>query len=142
MYRHRILIVDDDKLLQKPLKQILSDKYDVSAAGSGEEALAIIRKEPIDLMLLDIRLPGIDGIETLKAVRERDKNILVIMMTAYEDVKTVITSMKMGVFDYLVKPLDMDEIEIIVERALENLNLKKEIETLRRAYIREFDIEI
>ena len=66
---------------------------------------------------------------------------MVIMMTAFEDVKTVITSMKMGAFDYLVKPLDMDEIEIIVERALENLNLKKELETLRRAYIREFDIQ-
>ncbi|MGA2026329.1 MAG: sigma-54 dependent transcriptional regulator [Syntrophobacteraceae bacterium] len=141
MYRHRILIVDDDKLLQKPLKQIFFDKYDVSVAGSGEEALAIIREEPIDLILLDIRLPGIDGIETLKAIRERDKNILLIMMTAFEDVKTVITSMKMGVFDYLVKPLDMDEIEIIVERALENLSLKKEIETLRRAYIRVFDLE-
>ena len=141
MYRHRILIVDDDKLLQKPLKQILADKYDVFAAGSGEEALAIIKVKAIDLILLDIRLPGIDGIETLKAILERDKNILVIMITAFEDVKTVITSMKMGAFDYLVKPLDMDEIEIIVERALENLNLKKELETLRRACIRVYDIE-
>jgi len=141
MYRHSILIVDDDKLLQKPLKQIFSDKYDVCVAGSGEEALAIIKEKPIDLILLDIRLPGIDGVETLKAIRERDKNILMIMMTAFEDVKTVITSMKMGVFDYLVKPLDMDEIEIIVERALENLSLKKDIETLRRAYIRVFDLE-
>jgi len=141
MYRHRILIVDDDKLLQKPLKQILADKYDVSTAWSGEEALAIIKETPVDLVLLDIRLPGIDGIETLTAIRERDKKVLVIMMTAFEDVKTVITSMKMGAFDYLVKPLDMDEIEIIVERALENLNLKKEIETLRNACIRVFDIQ-
>ncbi len=141
MYRHRILIVDDDRLLQKPLKEILSGEYEVSLAGSGEEALAIIMEKPIDLILLDIRLPGIDGIETLKAVRERDKNILVIMMTAFEDVKTVITSMKIGAFDYLVKPLDMDEIEIMVERALENLNLKKEIERLRRACIREFDVQ-
>ena len=141
MYRHRILIVDDDKLLQKPLKQIFSDKYDAVTAGSGEEALAIIKVKPFDLILLDIRLPGIDGIETLKAILETNKNILVIMMTAFEDVKTVITSMKMGAFDYLVKPLDMDEIEIIVERALENLNLKKELETLRRACIRVYDIE-
>ena len=86
-------------------------------------------------------MPGIDGIETLKAILETNKNILVIMMTAFEDVKTVITSMKMGAFDYLVKPLDMDEIQIIVERALENLNLKKELETLRRACIRVHDIE-
>ncbi|MFZ0930123.1 MAG: sigma-54 dependent transcriptional regulator [Syntrophobacteraceae bacterium] len=140
MYRHSILIVDDDKLLQKPLKQILSGEYDVSTAGSGEEALAIIKGKPVDLMLLDIRLPGMDGLETLKAVRERDKNILVIMMTAFEDIKTVITSMKTGAFDYLVKPLDMDEIEIIVERALENLKLKKEVERLRRACIREFEL--
>jgi DNA-binding NtrC family response regulator len=141
MYRHSILIVDDDKLLQKPLKEILSGEYEVSTVGSGEEALEIINNKPIDLILLDIRLPGIDGIETLKAIRERDKNILVIMMTAFEDVKTVITSMKIGAFDYLVKPLDLDEIEIIVERALENLHLKKEIERLRLACIREFDIQ-
>ena len=88
MYRHRILIVDDDKLLQKPLKQILADKYDVSTAWSGEEALEIIKETPVDLVLLDIRLPGIDGIETLTAIRERDKKVLVIMMTAFEDVKT------------------------------------------------------
>jgi two-component system, NtrC family, response regulator AtoC len=141
MYRHRILIVDDDKLMKKPLKQILSGKYHVTTAGSGEEALVKFREQPVDLMLLDVRLPGMDGIETLKAVREMDKDILVIMMTAYEDVRTVITVMKMGVFDYLVKPFDMDEIEIIVERALENLKLRKEIEALRRVCIRKFDIE-
>lgn len=141
MYRYRILIVDDDELLQKPLKSILSDKYEAIIAGSGEEALKIIKTKQIDLVLLDIRLPGMDGIETLKAIREYDKKILVIMMTAFEDIKTVITSMKMGAFDYLVKPLDMEEIEIIVDRALENLRLKKELEVLRRACIREFDIE-
>ncbi len=141
MYRHRILVVDDDKLMRKPLKQILSGKYHVSTAGSGEAALVKFKEQPVDLMLLDVRLPGMDGIETLKAVREMDKDILVIMMTAYEDVRTVITVMKMGVFDYLVKPLDMDEIEIIVERALENLRLRKEIGALRRVCIREFDIK-
>ncbi|MCX7817454.1 MAG: sigma-54 dependent transcriptional regulator [Syntrophales bacterium] len=141
MYKYRILIVDDDELLQKPLKQILSEKYKTVIVGSGEEALDVIKKERFDLVLLDIRLPGIDGIETLKAIRETDKDILVIMMTAYEDIRTVITSMKLGAFDYLVKPLDMEEIEIIVERALENLRLKRELEVLRRAYIREFDVE-
>lgn len=141
MYRYRILIVDDDKLLQKPLKQILSGKYETLVAASGEEAMATIKRERIDLVLLDIRLPGMDGIETLKTIRDYDSNILVIMMTAFEDVKTVITSMKLGAFDYLVKPLDMEEIEIIVERALENLRLKKELEVLRQACIRESGIE-
>ncbi|MCX7634134.1 MAG: sigma-54 dependent transcriptional regulator [Syntrophales bacterium] len=141
MFRYRILIVDDDELLQKPLKQILSGKYETMVAASGEEALAVIKKEKIDLILLDIRLPGIDGIETLKRIRENDKNIIIIMMTAFDDIKTVITSMKLGAFDYLVKPLDMEEIEIIVERALENLRLKKDLEALRKAYVREFDLE-
>ncbi|HOO00806.1 MAG TPA: sigma-54 dependent transcriptional regulator [Syntrophales bacterium] len=141
MLRYRILIVDDDELLQKPLKHILSGKYETVVAASGEEAIDVIEREKIDLVLLDIRLPGMDGIETLKAIRERDDKILVIMMTAFEDIKTVITSMKLGAFDYLVKPLDMEEIEIIVERALENLRLKKELEILRKAYIREFEID-
>ena len=68
MYRYKILIVDDDRLLQNSLKNILSDNYDLLIAGSGEEALCLLGKNPIDLVLLDIGLPGMDGIETLKCL--------------------------------------------------------------------------
>jgi len=141
MYRYRILIVDDDRLLQNSLKNILEDNYDIVIAGSGEAALQTLTKQEVDLILLDIRLPGIDGVDTLRKIRAMGNNTSVIMMTAYEDIKTVITSMKVGASDYLVKPLDIDELEIIIEKALENIKLKKEVEELRAQYIKEFDID-
>ncbi|MCL4501366.1 MAG: sigma-54 dependent transcriptional regulator, partial [Deltaproteobacteria bacterium] len=140
MYRYKILIVDDDKLLQNSLKNVLSEKYDTRVVGSGEAALDLLRKTSVDLVLLDVRLPGLDGIETLQQIKKLSQDLLVIMMTAYEDVKTVITSMKMGAHDYLVKPLEIEELEIIVEKALETLKLKKEVEELRRNYLKEFNV--
>ncbi|MBV5318976.1 MAG: sigma-54-dependent Fis family transcriptional regulator [Desulfobulbaceae bacterium] len=141
MYRYRILIVDDDRLLQNALKNILSEKYDPMIAGSGEDALRLLKKHPIDLVLLDIRLPGMDGIETLQQIKAAGQNLLVIMMTAYEDIKTVITSMKMGAHDYLVKPLEIEMFELVIEKALETLRLKKEVEELRRYYLEKFNID-
>ncbi|MBP7764250.1 MAG: sigma-54 dependent transcriptional regulator [Deltaproteobacteria bacterium] len=140
MYRHRILIVDDDKLLQKSLFNILSEKYDATVVGSGEEALQYLARNNTDLVLLDIKLPGMDGVEVLKKIREQGLEVSVIMMTAFEDVKTVITSMKMGAFDYLVKPLDIEELEVIVEKALENTQLRQEVKELRKQ-LAEFDLE-
>jgi two-component system response regulator AtoC len=140
MYRYKILIVDDDKLLQNSLKNVLSEKYDTLVAGRSEDALHLLTKNSVDLVLLDVRLPGFDGIETLKRLKALEKDLLVIMMTAYEDIKTVITSMKMGAYDYLVKPLEIEELEIIVEKALENLKLKKEVEELRKNYLKEFNV--
>ena len=141
MYRYKILIVDDDRLLQNSLNNILSENYDVVIAGSGETALQTLKKQEVDLILLDIRLPGIDGVETLRQIKGAEDNTGVIMMTAYEDIKTVITSMKIGASDYLVKPLDIEELEITIEKALENIRLKREVEELRKQYIQEFDID-
>ena len=140
MYRYKIMIVDDDKLLQNSLKNVLAEKYDTFVVGKGEDALDRLRRNSVDLVLLDVRLPGQDGIETLKQIKALERDLLVIIMTAYEDVKTVITSMKMGAYDYLVKPLEIDELEIIVEKALENLKLKKEVEELRKNYLKEFNV--
>ncbi len=141
MYRYKILIVDDDKLLQNSLNYVLSDKYDTLIAGSGEKAVQVLEDNCPDLVLLDIRLPGMDGIETLEQIKKLNRETVVVMMTAYEDVKTVIRSMKTGAFDYLVKPLDIDELDVIIEKALGNLKLKREVEELRRQYLKEFDIE-
>ena len=96
MYRYKILIIDDDRLLQNSLRNILSAKYDTIIAGSGEAGMEILGTDSIDLVLLDIRLPGIDGIETLRRIKERHGNLTVVMMTAYEDIKTVVRSMKIG----------------------------------------------
>jgi DNA-binding NtrC family response regulator len=140
MYRYKIMIVDDDKLLQNSLKNVLSEKYDTLVVGKGEDALELLRRNAVDLVLLDVRLPGQDGIETLKQIKALKRDLLVIMMTAYEDVKTVINSMKMGAYDYLVKPLEIEELDLIVEKALETLKLKKEVEELRKHYLKEFNV--
>jgi DNA-binding NtrC family response regulator len=140
MYRYKILIVDDDKLLQKSLFNILSEKYEATVVGTGESCLQYLAKNNVDLALLDIKLPGIDGIETLRMIRKQGLDVSVIMMTAFEDIKTVITSMKMGAFDYLVKPLDIEELEVIVEKSLENVQLKQEVKELRKQLI-DFDNE-
>ncbi len=141
MYRYKILIIDDDRLLQNSLRNVLSAKYETVIAGSGETGLEALGSGDVDLVLLDIRLPGIDGIETLRRIKERHKNLAVVMMTAYEDIKTVVRSMKIGAIDYLVKPLDIDELEIIIEKAVETLKLKREVEELRKQCARAFDID-
>ncbi len=141
MYRYKILIVDDDKLLQNSLDTILSEKYNTLIAGSGEEALRLLPGHDIDLVLLDIRLPGINGIETLSRIRQLNGEAVVIMMTAYEDVKSVISSMKLGAFDYLVKPLDIEELDLIIERSLETLKLKREVEELRKQFVKDYNLE-
>ena len=131
MYRYRILIIDDDRLLQESLDDILSEKFATSIVGTGEAAIKYLKMNPADLILLDIKLPGIDGIETLRLIRQMGLEVAVIMMTAYEDVKSVVTAMKMGAMDYLVKPLDIEELDVIIEKALENLQLRRELEELR-----------
>lgn len=141
MYKYKILIIDDDRLLQNALRNILSEKYETIIAGSGEAGLDIVKTKSIDLVLLDIRLPGIDGIETLRRIKVINSDLTIVMMTAYEDVKTVITSMKMGASDYMVKPLDIEELDIIIERTIENLRLKREVEELRKQCIKDFDVD-
>jgi two-component system, NtrC family, response regulator AtoC len=141
MHPYKILIIDDDRLLQNSLRNVLSSKYETIIAGSGEAGLEILESNNVDLILLDIRLPGIDGVETLRRVKELNRHIEVVMMTAYEDVKTVVHSMKVGAADYLVKPLDKDELEIIIEKAVETIKLKREVEELRKQCMKDFDID-
>jgi DNA-binding NtrC family response regulator len=141
MLRYKVLIIDDDRLLQNSLRNILSTKYETIIAGSGEAGLEILATNSVDIVLLDIRLPGIDGIETLRRIKGLYRDLFVVMMTAYEEIKTVVNSMKIGANDYLVKPLDIDELDIIIDKAVETIKLKREVEVLRKQCIREFDIE-
>lgn len=133
MHRERILIVDDDRLLQNSLTAILRERHQPLVAGSGEEALRLLQRTPVDLVLLDVRLPGMDGIETLGRIRALQAELPVIMMTAYEDTATVIAAMRAGAHDYLIKPLEIEMFELAVDKGLAHLRLKREVETLRRA---------
>lgn len=127
-----ILIVEDEKNQREILQEFLENKgYKTIGAESGEEALKKFESGIFDAILLDIKLPDISGIELLKKFREINLKIPVIMTTAYSDVDLVIEAMKSGAFHYLVKPINLDELLIIISRAIKHLNLIREIELLK-----------
>jgi DNA-binding NtrC family response regulator len=128
-----IIVVDDEKTIREGISMVLGEMYDVSAYPDAEKALASMKKSQPDLALLDIGLPGMSGIDALKAIRSEYPEVLVIMITAYEDVDTVIAAMKAGAHDYVVKPLHMDGLEVTIGNALETIRLKKEVQALQIA---------
>ena len=115
-----ILIVDDDQQLRRSFEKLLSDeRYTVLTASSGEEVLAIIRSARVDLAIIDVCLPGINGLQTFKAMREIDPKLTGIIMTAFSTTETAIEAMKLGAFDYITKPFDIPEILILIDQAVE-----------------------
>ncbi|RMD85369.1 MAG: sigma-54-dependent Fis family transcriptional regulator [Candidatus Dadabacteria bacterium] len=120
---------------------VLKDSCEVVPLESGEAALEWLEKNAADLVLLDILMPGMDGIEVLERIREKDRFLPVVMLTATKTVKTAVTAMKLGAFDYITKPFDVDELRLVVQRATENANLKREVEELREAVGKRFSFE-
>ncbi len=129
----RILVVDDELAMREALRDWLNeDGYEVGLAGSGEEAITLVNKGHWDIMFLDLKMPGMDGIETLKKVKEINPEIEIIMMTAYATIDTAVKAMKEGAFDYLVKPFEPDEIQIQINKIMERRELKIENLILRQ----------
>jgi two-component system NtrC family response regulator len=135
----RILIIDDEPTLRESLQVALSASgYEVQTARTGEEGLTLFTRENPDLILLDHWLPGINGDLVLQRIKEADPEIPVIIMTAQGSVDLAVQSMKMGAFDFLVKPFELDQIEALVQKGLERIRLKKELEWLRAQYWERF----
>jgi len=132
-----IFIVDDEMVIREGITMALGSNYQVKAFPSAEKAIKAIKSSPPDLIILDIKLPGINGINALREIKKLCPEILVIMITAYEDIKTVISAMKLGAYDYVVKPIHMDELEIIISNALETIRLRKEVKALQDKYFKE-----
>jgi DNA-binding NtrC family response regulator len=129
---HSILVVDDEEDIRQALKMIFdSEGYRSFFASNGKEAIEIIRKKEIDLMLLDLRLPGINGLEVLKTVKAIDPLLTVIIMTGYADVETAVEAMKSGAYDYIKKPLKADAIKLVTRLVFETQILRREINYLR-----------
>jgi DNA-binding NtrC family response regulator len=129
----KILIVDDDKDMRDILSNLISsDGYKAITASNGRKALIETRAHSPDLVLLDIRLPEIDGLKVLEEIKKMDKDIPIIMLTAYEDVKSAVQAMKSGAFDYITKPFDNEEMALNIKRALQTRYLYREVENLRR----------
>ena len=121
-----ILIVDDEKSVLKTLSVLLKRLGRVLTAQTGKEALDILRSGEIDLVLLDVRLPDISGMDVLKEIKALDESTMVIMLTAVSDTKTAVQSMKFGAYDYITKPFDVAELRALLNKALEKRTLIKE----------------
>ncbi|HNY65767.1 MAG TPA: sigma-54 dependent transcriptional regulator [Deltaproteobacteria bacterium] len=135
--RFSILLIDDEESIRDGVAIALDTLYDVRAYARAEEGLEAIRTDPPDLVLLDIGLPGMNGIEALTRIRAMHPEMLVIMITAYEDAQTVISAMKLGAYDYIVKPILMDGLEVTIRNALESIRLRKEVRLLQERYLKD-----
>lgn len=132
MTKKRILVVDDDESLRWVTQaQLQQSGYEVTAAASGNEGLASIQQTPPDLVITDLKMPGMSGLELLRKIRADCPEILVIMVTAFGTVETAVEAMKAGAYDYITKPVNIDELRLIVSRGLEHLDLKEEVRLLR-----------
>jgi len=136
MAHERILIVEDEKLIRWSIKSRLEEQgFVVSEVDTGKKAFELLDQEDFDLMLLDFRLPDTTGLEILRRVRKEVPEISVVMMTAYGTVESAVEAMKLGAFDYLTKPVNLDELSLIVQKALETTSLRREVRRLRHEQI-------
>ncbi len=111
MNEFKVLLVDDEKdFLETLCKRLAKRKLDVISANSGREAISKIEETPVDVVVLDVRMPGMNGIETLKEIKKIKPSIEVIMLTAHADVQVAIEGMELGAFDYLMKPMEIDDL--------------------------------
>ncbi len=128
-----ILIIDDDEMLTGYLGNTLVEEgYEVLIAGTGAEGEALLRVRPVDVVLLDYRLPDVTGIDVLKKIRQIDPAIQVIMLTAFGEVSTAVQAIKLGAYDYLHKPSDVTKLQLTIGRALKELTMRREIERMRQ----------
>jgi DNA-binding NtrC family response regulator len=133
MNQTSILLIEDEKNQRVLLRKLLEkENYQVAEAENGKEAIKIFSQADFDLVLLDQRLPDITGIEVLKNLKESNPIIPVIILTAYANVKDAVDAMKQGAFHYLTKPVEIDELLLVLKKAQENLHLKRENEELRK----------
>lgn len=136
-----ILVVDDEASVIESLRVILKDQYTVLGAGDGKEALALIEKERVDLVMLDLLMPELDGLEFLRRLQLSCQDIGVVVLTAVKDVKSIVEAVRLGALDYIIKPFDVEEIKIVIEKALQFRSLTREVRYLRSEISRECSSE-
>lgn len=137
-----ILIIDDEELLCKTLSKVLTKEGFVAVwTTTGSNALELIQKNNPSCVLLDLKLGDIDGLTLLDQIKEMDNKLPVIMLTAFETVKTAVEAMKQGAFHYMAKPFDNEELKVLIAKAIEHNNLHRQIDTLKKRLGEERDLE-
>ncbi len=138
----KILVVDDDQSIRDTLSSYLKrQEYDVYSAENGVEALEISKKINPDLIITDVRMPEMNGLELLSKVKEIDSHIQVIMISAFDDMQSTVRAMQNGAYDYIEKPLEIDKLKLRIKRALENKRLSSRLESLIPSDYKEYKIE-
>jgi DNA-binding NtrC family response regulator len=125
----RLLVVDDEvEFLERLVERLKIRDLDVEGVTTGEKALEFIQKRPVDVMLLDVRLPGMDGVQVLKKVKQRHPHIEVILFTGHADAETAVRVMELGAFDYLIKPVPFDDLLYRIQDAYKKKALREQDE--------------
>jgi two-component system response regulator PilR (NtrC family) len=124
MERKKILVVDDEEDVRETLATVLENlNYQALLAADGEEALSVVKNQRVDVILSDLYMPGMNGIELLKRVKTEKKNIIFLMITAHPTIETAVDAIKKGAYDYLTKPFHIEEVRIKLSRAMEKQGL-------------------
>ncbi len=135
-----VLIVDDDKTNRESIAKVLTNNYIIYTASNGQKAMDILNKnEDIDLVLTDMMMPEMDGIELLEKIRSTNNDLAVILITGHSSIESAVDAMRKGAYDYITKPIDLNKFEITIKNALENKRLKSENILLRQKFKEKFD---
>ncbi len=134
MAKERVLVVDDEQSIREFLEIMLKrEKYEVTTAANGSKALRLLEKESFDMVITDIQMPQVSGMDLLEKVKNMNPNIIVIMITAYGSTESAVEAMKLGAYDYITKPFKIDELKIIIRKAFDTQMLKQENIQLKKA---------
>jgi DNA-binding NtrC family response regulator len=136
--KKRVLLVDDEPGIRATLKAVLEPTYEVTCAADARSGLDLFRQEAPNLVILDVILPGTDGLTVLQTIRSEDQSMPVIMLTGTKTVKTAVDAMKMGAADYLTKPFDVEELRLIVAKTLDTHDLEREVRYLRAQVVNRY----
>ena len=142
MTNGRILVVDDDPSLRRVLQvQLEQEGYDVAVTASAQQTLSVLQLRHFDLVITDLRMPGMSGLELLKHARLQYPQTIIIILTAFGTVDTAVDAMKVGAYDYLTKPVHPDEMSVVVRRALDHVHLVEQVRTLRLSLNKKYGFE-
>lgn len=131
MTKPTLLLVDDERSAREGLERLLRREYEVLCAASGEEALALLQTRSVDMLISDLRMPGMDGLELMEQAQSAMPGLLVIILTAYGDVELAVEAMQRGATDFMTKPLHLDKLELIIKRLLKSRTVEQENEALK-----------
>ncbi|HSH67305.1 MAG TPA: response regulator, partial [Bacteroidia bacterium] len=137
----KILIIDDEKSIRKTLREILEyEKYLVDEATDGMEGISLLQKEKYDVILCDIKMPKMDGIEVLEKITELNNDVPVVMISGHGTIETAVEAVKKGAFDFIAKPLDLNRLLVTIRNAMDKLVLVKETKVLKKKVNKTFDM--